>query len=366
MNVAIVHFVLLYMSGAEKVLEALCELYPDADIYTHVYDPTNISDSIKKNKIKTTFINKLPGSRNHYKYYLPLMPYALEQLDLSEYDLVISCESGPTKGIIPDPDTLHVCYCHSPMRYIWDMYHDYVNRKSFILRILLSHLIHGLRIWDHTTASRVDLFVANSSYVAKRIKKYYRMDSLVLPPPVNTDHFEIVAEIDEYYLWVGRLVHYKRPDIAVDAFNASGKRLIMIGDGEEIKALRRKANSNIEIMGFQPFEVVKEKLAKCQALIFPGVEDAGIIPVEAMASGRPVIAFNKGGLKDTIIDGKTGLFFNEQTAAGLAKAVEEFETKMDMFDSQLIAAHAKSFSKHNFKVKFKQIIDAQLAMHSSS
>ncbi len=366
MNVAIVHFVLLYMSGAEKVLEALCELYPEADIYTHVYDPTDISSVIKKHNIKTTFINKLPAARTFYQYYLPLMPYALEQLDLSGYDLIISCESGPTKGIIPDPDTLHVCYCHSPMRYIWDMYNDYVDRKSLILRIVLGHLIHVLRIWDHTTASRVDLFIANSSYVAKRIKKYYRMDSLVLSPPVNTDRFEISDKIDEYYLWVGRLVHYKRPDIAVDAFNALGKRLIMIGDGEGIKSLRRKANSNIEIMGFQPFDVLQEKLAKCRALIFPGIEDAGIIPVEAMASGRPVIAFNKGGLKDTIIDGKTGLFFNEQTAAGLASAVVEFETKMAIFDSQLIAEHAKSFSKLNFKLKFKQIIDEQLEMHRSA
>ncbi len=366
MNVAIVHFVLLYMSGAEKVLEALCELYPEADIYTHVYDPTNISDLIKKHKIKTTFINKLPGARNYYKNYLPLMPYALEQLDLSEYDLIISCESGPTKGIVPNPDSLHVCYCHSPMRYVWDMYHEYTKHKHILLKPIHSYFIHKLKIWDHSTASRVDLFIANSSFVSRRIKKYYRRDSMVLPPPVDIDNFETSAEIGDYYLWLGRFVQYKRPDIAVEAFNKSGKKLIMIGGGEETERLKEQANENIEIMGFQPFDVIKTMLAGCKALVFPGIEDAGIIPVEAMASGRPVIAFNKGGLKDTIIDGKTGLFFNEQTATGLAAAVEEFEAKKDMFDSQFIAEHAKSFSKHNFKVKFKQIVDAQLAMHRSS
>jgi glycosyltransferase involved in cell wall biosynthesis len=366
MNVAIVHFVLLYMSGAEKVLEALCELYPDADIYTHVYDPTNISDRIKKHTIKTTFINKLPNAPKYYKYYLPLMPYALEQLDLSGYDLIISCESGPTKGIIPDPDTLHVCYCHSPMRYIWDMYHDYINRKGYFLRIVMAHLIHVLRIWDHTTASRVDLFVANSSFVQKRIQKYYRRDSIVLPPPVETDHFEISEGFEDYYLWMGRLVHYKRPDIAVDAFNTMGKKLIMIGDGEEIQSLRQRANDNIEIMGFQSFEMLQEKLANCQALIFPGVEDAGIIPIEAMASGKPVIAFNKGGLKDTIVDGKTGVFFDKQSAAGLISGVESFESKRDQFEPHYIASQAQRFSKHNFKLAFKRIVAEQLELHCSS
>jgi len=365
MRVAIVHFVLLYMSGAEKVLEALCELYPDADIYTHVYAPEKISPLIKSHNIRTTFINKLPGAAQNYKYYLPLMPYALEQLDLSEYDLIISGESGPTKGIVPNPDTLHVCYCHSPMRYVWDMYHEYMVRKNRLLRPFLAYFIHKLKIWDHSTASRVDLFIANSRFVSRRIKKYYRRDALIIFPPVDTDHFEPAHKSGDYYLWLGRFVQYKRPDLAVDAFNKLGKKLIMIGEGEELELLKEKAHSNIEFMGFQPFEVIKNMLAGSKALIFPGIEDAGIIPVESMASGRPIIAYNKGGIKDTVINGKTGLLFNEQTSESLQEAVEAFETKLDKFDSNFIVRHASQFSKENFKHKFKKIVNEELIKYSS-
>ena len=360
MRVAIVHFVLLYMSGAEKVLEALCETYPDADIFTHAYNPNNISDTIKKHRINTTFINKLPGARTNYKYYLPLMPYALEQLDLSDYDLIISCESGPTKGIVPGPDALHVCYCHSPMRYVWDMSHEYVNRKNSLIRPFFGYFIHKMKIWDHSTASRVDHFIANSSFVSRRIQKYYRRDSVILSPPVDTDFFEIDDNPGDYYLWLGRFVHYKRPDLAVDAFNKMDKKLIMIGTGEEIEPARKKANGNIEIMGFQSNEVVKKMLANCKALIFPGIEDAGIIPVEAMASGRPVIAYNKGGLKDTIVDGQTGLLFYKQSPDALKAAVEKFETIQDSFDPEFISEQAKKYSKAIFMKNFKAIVDEQL------
>ena len=361
MKVAIVHFVLLYMSGAEKVLEALSEMYPGADIFTHVYDPENISDVINKHNIKTTFVQKLPFSKKLYKYYLPLMPIALEQLDLSGYDLVISCESGPTKGIVPDPDALHICYCHSPMRYVWDRSHDYLKNKNRITRYFVKRMIHKLKIWDHSTSSRVDLFIANSTFVSRRIMKYYRRDSIVLPPPVNTKLFKPANIIGDYYLWLGRFVAYKRPDIAVDAFNNSGKKLIMAGGiGEETRLIKGKAKDNITILGYQSFEAMQKLLSECKALIFPGIEDAGIIPVEAMASGRPVIAFNKGGVQSTIIDGKTGILFNEQTSAALQKAVESFEEIEYSFNSKDLVQHAKQFDKESFKFTFKEIVNEQL------
>ena len=361
MKVAIVHFVLLYMSGAEKVLEALSEMYPDADIFTHVYDPENISDVIKKHNIQTTFVQKLPFSKKLYKYYLPLMPIALEELDLSGYDLVISCESGPTKGIIPDPDTLHICYCHSPMRYVWDRSHDYFKNQNGITRYFVKRMIHKLKIWDHSTSSRVDQFIANSTFVSRRIMKYYRRDSIVLPPPVNTKLFKPAKIIGDYYLWLGRFVPYKRPDIAVDAFNKSGKKLIMAGGiGEETKLIKEKAKGNITIMGYQSFEAIQKLLSECKALIFPGIEDAGIIPVEAMASGRPVIAFNKGGVQSTIIDGKTGILFNEQTPEALISAVEHYEKIENSFDPEMLVIHAKQYDKINFIDKLGKIINEEL------
>mgnify|MGYP002640846393 CR=1 FL=1 len=360
MKVAIVHFVLLYMSGAEKVLEALCELYPDADIFTHVYKPEKISSFIRSHNIQTTFINKLPGAAEYYQYYLPLMPYALEQLDLSEYDLIISGESGPTKGIVPGPDSFHICYCHSPMRYVWDMYHEYTDRKSMFLKPPLAYFVHKLKIWDHSTASRVDTFVANSSFISRRIKKYYRRESIIISPPVNTEEFKSADNIGDYYLWLGRFIQYKRPDLAIDAFNKMGKKLVMIGEGEELADCKARALNNIEFLGFQPIEVVKEMLAGSRALIFPGIEDAGITPVESMASGRPVIAYNKGGIQDTVIDGKTGVLFNEQTSISLQEAVVEFETNIDDFNPTLIVKHAQQFSKDHFKKSFEKIVQEEL------
>ena len=346
------------MSGAEKVLEAISEMYPDADIFTHVYDPENISDVIKKHNIQTTFVQKLPFSKKLYKYYLPLMPLALEQLDLSGYDLVISCESGPTKGIVPDPDALHICYCHTPMRYVWDRSHDYLKNKNFITKYFTRRVIHNLKIWDHSTSSRVDLFIANSTFVSRRIMKYYRRDSIVLPPPVNTNQFKPAKIIGDYYLWLGRFVPYKRPDIAVDAFNNSGKRLIMAGGiGEETSLIKGKAKDNITILGYQSFEAIQKLLSECKALIFPGIEDAGIVPVEAMAAGRPVIAFNKGGVQSTVIDGKTGVLFDEQTPAALQKAVELYEKNESSFNSKDLVQHAKQFDKDTFIINFKKIIN---------
>ncbi|MHB1677548.1 MAG: glycosyltransferase [Sulfuriferula sp.] len=359
-RVAIVHYWLVNMRGGEKVVEALCEMFPQAEIFTHVYVPEAVSETIRKHKVHTTFINRLPKAAKLYQTYLPLMPLALQQLDLREFDLVISSESGPAKGVVVAPDARHICYCHSPMRYVWDMYPNYLASAGRIKRLLMPPLIHYLRIWDYFTAGGVDQFVANSRYVASRIQRYYRRDARVIAPPVNTHEFKPADEVGDFYLMFGQLVSYKRPDLVVEAFNESGRKLVVIGEGEAGAALKKLASKNITFLGRQPFDVVREHLAKCKALVFPGLEDFGIVPVEAMATGRPVIAYGRGGVLDSVIDGVTGVFFHEQSVAALNGAIERFEREYDKFDPLKIAEHAGEFSKANFKRGFMTLIDEVL------
>lgn len=358
MKVAIIHYWLVGMRGGEKVLEAFCDLFPQADIFTHVYLPNAVSDTIKHHKITTTFIQKLPKASKKYQTYLPLMPLALEQLDLRGYDLVISSESGPAKGVIVSPDTPHICYCHTPMRYVWDMYHDYLENAGRFTRLLMPPLIHYLRIWDLASASRVDHFVANSAFVAKRIKKHYRRNAVVINPPVSANDFFVSDQIDDFYLMVGQVVRYKRADLAVEAFNQSGRRLVVIGDGEQLEELKLMARPNVTVMGRQPFSVIREHYSRCNALIFPGVEDFGIVPLEAMASGRPVIAYRKGGALETVVEGETGLFFDQQTPEALNDAVTRYESLSRTFDPHVIRNHALGFDKEAFKRKFMDYIDS--------
>ncbi len=327
MKVALVHYWLVGMRGGEKVLESLCRMFPEADIYTHVAIPERLSDTIRRHKITETFIARLPFARTWYPRYLPLMPLALEALDLTGYDLIISSEAGPAKGVIPGPNTIHLSYCHSPMRYIWDQYYVYRQCAGLLTRILLPFIAHYIRVWDTISATRVDLFIANSHFVSKRIKKYYRREASVVHPPVMVDEFVPVppSEHSDYYLWCGELVSYKRPDIAIEAFNVSRKPLIIIGDGEQRSKLQTMAKPNIVFLGKAPFEILKHHAARCRALIFPGEEDFGIVPLEVQASGRPVIAYAKGGALETVIDGKTGVFFTDASATSLNEAIERFE-----------------------------------------
>ena len=361
MKVAIVHYWLVGMRGGEKVVEALCNLYPDADIFTHVYDPAAISSTIKAHQIKTSFIGRLPFAASKYKSYLPLMPMALEQLDLRGYDLVISSESGPAKGIIPPSAATHICYCHSPMRYVWNMFHDYRERTSLINRIVMPAASHYIRNWDAISANRVHEFVANSATVARRIETYYRRSSVVIYPPVDTKAFEIVPdqEIGDYYLMVGELVRYKRPELAVEAFNRLQKPLVVLGGGEMLRELRSMAGPTVKILGPQPFSVLKHHYARCQALIFPGEEDFGIVPVEAMASGRPVIAFAKGGATETVQDGVTGTFFRDQSVDSIIDAIER--SRQIAFDPATIAARAEEFSVDRFSRAMAQFIDTTMS-----
>jgi glycosyltransferase involved in cell wall biosynthesis len=352
------------MRGGEKVLEALCDIFPDADIITHVVDRNAVSDKILSHNIKTTFISKLPMAKRLYQSYLPLMPLALEQVDMREYDLVISCESGPAKGIIPAPNALHVCYCHSPMRYVWNMYHDYRASAGLLSRITMPFLTHYLRNWDQGAAARVDAFIANSHAVAERIMKYYRRESTVIHPPVDLDTFSPVAaeEVGEDYVMVGELVRYKRPDLAVEAFNRSGKRLVVMGGGQMLNEIRQMAGPTVDVRGAVGLDELHYRLARAKALVFPGEEDFGIVPVEALACGRPVIAFGRGGALDTVVDGVTGITFNEPTVESLLDAITRFEAHS--FDTGRILRFAATFSRERFCSQIEEFIGAKLAERS--
>ena len=354
MRVALVHYWLVGMRGGEKVLEALCEIFPEADIFTHVYVPDAVSETIRRHQVKTSFIASLPAAARLYKRYLPLMPLALEQLDLRGYDLVISSESGPAKGIIPPEGALHLCYCHSPMRYLWNMFHDYRGRSGRLTRLMMPPLSHYLRLWDAVSAGRVDRFVANSATVARRIRRYYGRESSVVWPPVDVDAFLPVpaSERGDYMLMVGELVRYKRPDLAIHAFNRMQAKLVVIGGGEMLDEIRRLAGPSVTVMGPRPFADLQHHYARCRALIFPGEEDFGIVPIEAMASGRPVIAYGRGGATETVVPGLTGELFKEQSVEAMIEAVESFRDSA--FDPRAIAAHAQQFSRPRF-------IDAMIA-----
>jgi glycosyltransferase involved in cell wall biosynthesis len=355
-KVAIVHYWLVGMRGGEKVVEALCELYPEADIFTLVADESKISSAIKKHKIQTSFLQKMFGVR-FYKHMLFLMPFALESFDLRSYDLVISSEAGPAKGVVTDPDSLHICYCHSPMRYVWDLYPQYRSASGLLARVMMSVMSPFIRQWDVTTATRVDHFVANSRFVASRINKYYRRSATVIHPPVNTDRFQPSADgPSDFYLCAGQITPYKKLDVAIEAFNKNGKRLIIAGNGASA-AMKSTAQSNIEFIENVDDETLSNLLRNCRALIFPGLEDFGILPVEVMASGRPVIAFGRGGAVETVVDGVTGILFSEQTSESLQLAVEKFESIEAQFDPIVIRDWAKKFELSKFKIQFKSLVD---------
>ncbi len=336
------------------------ELFPEADLYVHVCDQELVKRSLGssfKGRIVTSFISRLPGAKRHYQKYLPFMPIALEQWDLSDYDLVISSESGPAKGVITRPDSLHICYCHSPMRYIWDMYHGYLSGTGRAVRLLFPFIAHWLRIWDRASADRVDYFISNSTYIKSRIRKYYRRDSEVIYPPVSTSKFSHTRPRRDFYLCLGQLTAYKRADLAVEAFNRLNLPLVVIGDGEILATLQKKASSNVRLLGRQPFSVVKDHLERCRGLVFPGVEDFGIVPVEAMAAGAPVVAYGRGGALDTVIDGVTGILFQEQTVDALVAAIERIESGECAFNPEVLRSHALKFDKSIFKDKIFEAIE---------
>ncbi len=361
MKVAIVHYWLVGMRGGEKVLEELCALYPEADIFTLVADRRKLSPALLGHKITTSFLQKLGGVKAYQKL-LPLMPMALESFDLTGYDLVISSEAGPAKGIVPAPDALHICYCHSPMRYIWDLYPQYRARAGGLAKLAMALTAPWLRTWDVTTAARVDHFIANSQFVADRIAKYYRREATIIHPPVDTARFEVADAPGDVYLCFGQITPYKKVEIAIEAFTRLGKRLIVAGSGAT-PAMRRAAGPTIEFLGTVDNATLTRLLSQCRALVFPGLEDFGIVPLEAMASGRPVIAYGRGGALETVIDGHTGYLFAEQTAEALMAAVERMEASHGDFDPQALRAFAEGFDRTVFRARLHAFFDQALTAH---
>ena len=359
MKVAIVHYWLVTMRGGEKVLEELCKLFPQADIFTNVYDESKISETIKSHKIFTTKINKWPMAKKLYQKYMPFMPKALMDLDLTGYDLVISSESGPAKGVVPSPNAFHLCYCHTPMRYLWDMYHEYFRKSNPIVKFFMKSMIPSLRLWDVMSSNLVDCFVANSHYVQARIKRYYNRDAKVIFPPCDIEKYiNNQRNPKDFYLFFGQLVGYKRADLAIEACIKSGRKLVVIGDGKSKEAQKYSNTGLITFTGRVSDEEVAKYLSEAKALIFPGIEDFGIIPVEANAAGCPVLAYKEGGAIDSIKENETGLFFTEQTADSIIECMNKFEQIESSFTNrELFTTHVKQFSKEEFINQISKAIE---------
>ena len=351
MRTAIVHYWLLNMRGGEKVVEALCRLLPDADVFTLFYDPDGVSETIRSHRVQASFLQPF---RKGYRSLLPLMPLALESFDLRDYDLIVSSESGPAKGVIASSRARHVCYCHTPMRYLWDLYPAYRNEWSHTRaqRALMTVAANYLRLWDSAAAARVDQFVANSENVQRRIWKTYRRDSLVVRPPVNVEKFYWKAAA-EYYLIVSELVPYKRVDAAVRAFNRNGRTLRVVGDGPEYKTLRKAAAPNIEFCGRVTDEELRVLYAGCRAFLMPGEEDFGITAVEALASGKPVIALAKGGALEIVPD-FGGLLYDDPE--GLEQAIELWDARGYEPNPGALKAYAAQFSEAEFVRQMNPIL----------
>jgi glycosyltransferase involved in cell wall biosynthesis len=356
MKVAIVHDFLTQRGGAEKVVEVLHDMFPQAPVYTSVYDAHAMPAAYRDWDIRTSFIQRFLVGPALYRAALLLYPMAFESFDLSGYDLVISSSSSFAKGVLTRPETVHVCYTHTPMRYAWQM-RGYVEneRLSRVARAILAPSLHYLRTWDAVAASRVDHYIANSSVVAERIRKYYRRESHIICPPVETTRFKPRSEASDYYVVVSRLIPYKRLDLAVSAFSHLGLPLKVVGTGRQAQALRRLAGPTIEFMGFVDDGALPELVAGAKALVMPGEEDFGIAPVEANACGRPVIAYAAGGALDSQVDGVTGVLFNQPTVESLCAAIKRFEASR--FDSEAIRRNAQSFDKAVFRQRISEFLE---------
>jgi len=368
MRVALIHDHLAQDGGAEKVLKVFTELFPTAPIYTLLYEKENTDKNFKDKIIETSIIQKLPGGVKHYKWYLPFMPMAVEFFDLKGYDLVISDASAFAKGVITSTETLHICYCHTPTRYLWSDTHQYINELGYnkYFKKVISYMLSSLRLWDRLAADRVDSYIANSQFIARRIKKYYHRDSTVIYPPVETDNFFVSKELGDYYLIGGRLAPYKRVDIVVEACIKTGKKLKIFGDGIDSIRLKKLAegHQNIEFVGRIDDKGKAELYSKCLAFFNPQEEDFGITAVEAMASGRPVIAFGRGGALETVISHQTGEFFYEQTVAAVTALLNKFDP--EKFDPEIIRKHALSFSRERFIREIKHFVEKEYQNFSAN
>lgn len=360
MKIALVHDYFVQYGGAERVLECFTELFPYAPIYTLVHNPELMHQKFTDKNIKTSFVQKIPFAKTRHRIFPLFMTAGIEQFDFSAYDVVLSDSSGFAKGAITGPETLHICYMHTPMRYAWDDCQKYTSDFYFprIVKKMVPFFMNYIRLWDRSSADRPDKIIANSNFVARRIKKYYQRKADVIHPPVSIENFQTEEKQDNYFLMVGRLIAYKRFDIAIEAFNRLGLPLKIIGRGPDFAKLKKMAGSNIEFLGRVSDEKLAKYYARCRAFVFPQEEDFGIVAIEALASGRPLIAYHGGDIVEHIQEGKSGVFFARQTPEGIVEAVKKFE-KMD-FDSCQIRESALKFDKKIFKDKIKNYIENEL------
>ena len=350
MRVAIIHDWLVTNAGAEKVLKAIVECYPNADIFSLVdfLDSEQRREIILGKSVQTSFIQKLPFAKKHFRNYLPLFPKAIESFDLSGNDLIISSSWAVAKGVKKSKNQIHICYSHTPIRYAWDLYEEYTSNLSGVKKLLVIGTLKYLRRWDIATLDRVDHFIANSTFVAKRIERTYQREATVINPPVDIEQFSLYEAKEDFYLCASRLVPYKKTKLIVEAFNLMPhKKLVVIGKGEEYEEIRAIAKPNIKVMGYQSDAVLKEYMQRAKAFVYMALEDFGIVPVEAMACGTPVIGYGRGGLRDSVVDKESGIFFEEQSVKSLKEAVERFERLS--FEPKKISAYAKKFSVQRFK-----------------
>jgi len=363
LKLAIVHDYLTQMGGAEQVVKIFREIFPDAPIYTSIYNPDVMCSSFRDADIRTSFMQRLPFVKKHSRRYLPLYPYAFESFDLSEYDVVLSSSSSFAKGVITGPHTCHICYCYTPMRFVWN-YHTYIEQEPFsrFTKSVLPYIIHKMRLWDEISTNRVDHFISNSSEIDKRIRKYYRRPSTIIHSPVDTSRFSIGEKDGGYYLIVSRMLPYKRIDIAIQACNKLRIPLKVVGGGRDKARLKSMAGPTVEMLGRVSDEERLRLMRECRALIFPGMEDFGLVPVEAMACGKPVIAYAGGGALDTVRVGVSGVFFNEQTPESLADAIMEFDPRQ--FDPYAIRKHAELFDVKVFKEQILRFVREKYSEYS--
>jgi len=361
-KVAIVHDWLVTYAGAERLLEEVINCFPEADLFAIVdFVPQNERSFLKDKPVKTSFIQKLPLAKKKYRAYLPFMPLAVEQFDLSGYDIVISSSHAVAKGVITGPDQLHISYVHSPMRYAWDLQHQYLKETGLDRGLkgwLAKRELHKLRMWDLRTANGVDHFLTNSRFIARRIWKVYRREATVIYPPVDIDSFTLCEQKEDFFLTASRMVPYKKIDLIAESFSLMpDKRLYIIGDGPDFDKVKSKAGANVELLGYQPFEVLRDYMQRAKAFVFAAEEDFGIVPVEAQACGTPVIAYGKGGALETVTEGETGLFFDAQTTSSIIEAVHRFEDMKDSFIPAKIREKSLRFSKDRFKREFMSFVD---------
>jgi len=360
-KIALVHDWLNQMGGAEQVLENLVDLF-DAPVYTSIYWPEGVSPAYQEWDIRTSWLDRMPGVKRHHQLFFPLYPLAFESLDLDGYDVVLTNKSGFCHGVITPPETIHICYCLTPTRYVW-RYHDYARREAIgpLARAALPPVLSYLRIWDRLAADRVDRFIAISNEIQRRIRKYYGRDSTVIYPPVETGRFEPASSYDDYFLSVGRLVPYKQVDLAVQACTQLGIPLKVAGKGRDMARLQAMAGPTVEFLGYVPDDELCELMAHCKAFLFPGAEDFGIAPIQAMAAGRPVIAYAYGGALDTVVEGLSGTLFHEQSVPAMVQALEEFEA--GRYDSARIRNHAEQYDASVFRCKIADYVTRACEEH---